>query len=192
MFIACSDSRVNPDLITQSQLGDIFVLRNAGGMIPAFNPHIPSGEAATLEFAVSILKIKDIVVCGHSHCGAMSAIAHQTALSNLPALEKWLRHAERTRKIIEKSYHHLSGDQKVMATVQENVLVQLENLRTHPCVIRGLQNQLIRLHGWVFEIETGKVYSYDAEQGQYVFIENNDSHLKPLKKGLSSACDAIK
>ena len=130
LFITCSDSRINPALITQTDPGDIFILRNAGNLVPTYD-HL-GGEAATIEFAVSSrgLAVKDIVVCGHSGCGAMKALLEPP--EGFPAMDKWLEHAERTRQLVREKYTNRSGEQLLTVTVQENVLAQVENLRTHP------------------------------------------------------------
>lgn len=166
LFITCSDSRINPNLITQTGPGELFTIRNAGCIVPPAG--VPGGEAAAIEYAVSVLHVVDIVICGHSHCGAMSAIALDTPLQELPALERWLGHAQGTRTIIEENYKHLQGPERIMATVQENVLVQLENLRTHPAVHDAFDRGILRLHGWVYKIETGEVFAYDGDRGQFL------------------------
>jgi carbonic anhydrase len=167
LFITCSDSRINPNLITQTEPGELFIVRNAGNIIP---PHgqTPSGEEATVEFAVVGLGIKDLIVCGHSHCGAMRGLLHPEGLQEMPALAAWLSHAEATRRIMREKYRHLADDALLTATAQENVLVQLENLRTHPAVAAGLARGDLKLHGWVYKIETGEVFAYDPGQGQFV------------------------
>lgn len=167
LFITCSDSRVNPNLITQSEPGELFIMRNAGNIIPPYGAS-QGGEAATIEYAVDVIGVRDIIVCGHSHCGAMTAVLAPESCRNLPAVTAWLGHAEATRRIIRDSYQHLDGDAMLSATVQENVLVQLENLETHPCVAARLRKQRLTLHAWVYKIETGQVFTYLPEQGQFV------------------------
>jgi carbonic anhydrase len=169
LFITCSDSRIDPNLLTRSQPGDLFILRNAGNIIP---PHGAgsSGEAATVEFAVAVLGVKDIVICGHSHCGAMRGLLHPEQVASLPAVSLWLSHAETTRRIVKENYAHLDGDRLLTATVEENVLVQLENLRTLPAVASRLKGGDLHLHGWVYKIETGEVFAYDLTCGQFVTL----------------------
>ena len=166
LFITCSDSRINPNLITQTQPGDLFILRNAGNIIP---PHgaANGGEGATIEYAVDALGVKDIIVCGHSHCGAMHGLLEPEALANLPAVTAWLSHAEATRRIIQANYPHLEGHDRLSAAIEENVLVQLENLRTQPSVAAKLAKGDLHLHGWIYMIETGQVFAYDARDGQF-------------------------
>src|SRR4051812_7245681 len=158
LFITCSDSRIDPNLLTRSRPGDLFILRNAGNIVP---PHgaANGGEAATIEFAVAALRVKDVIVCGHSHCGAMKGLLEPAQLGDLPAVAAWLKHAEATRWIMREKYPDLQGQPLLTATVEENVLVQLENLRTHPAVAAGLARGDLKLHGWVYKIETGEVFA---------------------------------
>jgi carbonic anhydrase len=169
LFITCSDSRIDPNLLTRSRPGDLFILRNAGNIVP---PHgaANGGEAATIEFAVAALQVRDIVVCGHSHCGAMKGILNPESLASLPAVQAWLTHAEATRRIIRENYPNLDGEHALAAAVEENVLVQLENLRTLPSVAARLARGDLHLHGWVYKIATGQVFAYDPESGQFVTL----------------------
>lgn len=167
LFITCSDSRIDPGLLTQAKPGDLFILRNAGNIVP---PHGAGngGEAATIEFAVAALGVRDIIICGHSHCGAMQGLLKPEQVAALPAVSSWLSHAETTRRIMRENYGHLDGDRLLTATVEENVLVQLENLRTLPAVGSRLVRGDLHLHGWVYKIETGEVFAYDVESAQFV------------------------
>jgi carbonic anhydrase len=167
LFITCSDSRIDPNLLTRSRPGDLFILRNAGNIVP---PHSAGngGEAATIEFAVAALGVKDIIVCGHSHCGAMRGLLQPEQIASLPAVSSWLAHADTTRRIIRDNYGHLDGDRLLTAAIEENVLVQLENLRTQPAVNSRLLRGKLHLHGWVYKIETGEVFAYDVGKSQFV------------------------
>lgn len=167
LFITCSDSRLDPNLFTQTDPGDLFVLRNAGNFVPAWPQ--TGGEAATIEYALSVLGIKDIVVCGHTRCGAVTALFGDSQ-KLAPSIAQWLTHAEGTKRIIEGNYQHLSGEAKITAAVEENVLVQLENLKTHPAVLAGVSKKDLRLHGWVYKLETGKVFAYDSAAGQFLEV----------------------
>ena len=167
LFVTCSDSRVVPDLITQSDPGDLFVVRNAGNLVP------PAGtgagaEAAAIEYAVKALGVKDVVVCGHTRCGAMRGVLHPGEVEALPQVRKWLRHADAGREIVLGLYDHLTDDARWQVMVEENVLSQLENLRTHPAVAGALATGTLKLHAWVYKMETGEVFSYDPESGQYL------------------------
>lgn len=166
LFITCSDSRINPNLITQTEPGDIFILRNAGNIIP---PHGAGhgGEGATIEFAVTGLGVQDIVICGHSHCGALKGLLHPESLQDMPAVAAWLSHAEATRRIIREKYSDRTGAAQLTTAIEENVLVQIENLRTHPAVASRLACGKMKLHAWVYKIETGQIFGYDSRLGQF-------------------------
>ena len=171
LFITCSDSRINPNLLTRTKPGDLFILRNAGNIVPPHGPHT-SGEAATIEFAVAGLGVKDIVVCGHSHCGAMKGLLHPEQLAKFPAMTSWLTHAAATRHILDEHYTHLHDEtERLVAATRENVLVQLEHLRTIPAVASRLRRGDLRLHGWVYEFERGEVFAYDMASEEFVSVE---------------------
>lgn len=167
LFITCSDSRINPNLVTQTEPGDLFIIRNAGNIIPAYG-QFHGGEAATIEYAVEVLGVQDIIICGHTHCGAMKSILDPTGLADLPAVKGWLTHADATRRIMRTVYKDLEGDEMLETCVEENVLVQIENLRTHPSVLAALTRSKMTLHAWVYEIETGGVDAFDTDTGQFV------------------------
>lgn len=176
LFITCSDSRIDPSLVTQTEPGDLFIMRNAGNIVPAYGT-LYGGEAATIEYAVSVLGVRDIVVCGHSHCGAMSALLNPESTEPFPAVRSWLSHAESTRRIIQENYGHLvDSHARLTATVEENVLVQLENLRTHPSVAASLGRNDLKLHGWVYKFETGQIFAYDPSANE--FLPLGDVHAK--------------
>ena len=168
LFITCSDSRIDPNLLTRSKPGDLFILRNAGNIVPPHGVADGGGESATIEFAVIGLGVKDIIICGHSHCGAMNGLLQPEQLADLPALSSWLRHAQGTERIIRDNYAHLDGNQLLTAMIEENVLVQLEHLRTLPAVASGLARGSLKLHGWVYKIETGEVFAFEPRSGQFV------------------------
>lgn len=171
LFITCSDSRIDPNLLTQTEPGELFIMRNAGNIVPPYGA-VYGGEAATIEYAVSVLNVKDIIVCGHSHCGAMTGLLNPDTIAELPAVRVWLEHAEATSRIIKENYQHITEPQaRVTATVEENVLVQLENLRTHPSVAAALAREDLKLHAWVYKFETGQVFAYEPEKGQFGPVE---------------------
>jgi carbonic anhydrase len=171
LFITCSDSRIDPSLLTQTEPGELFILRNAGNIVPPYGT-MNAGEAATIEFAVRALEVKDIVICGHSHCGAMSGLLAPEKLVDLPAVRSWLSYADSTHRIMRENYEHITdANARLTATVEENVLVQLEHLRTHPSVAAALGRKEIHLHAWVYKFESGQVFAYAPDQEQYVPIE---------------------
>ena len=179
LFITCSDSRINPNLLTQTEPGELFILRNAGNIVPPYGA-ANGGEGATIEYAVAALNVKDIIICGHSHCGAMKGLLQPESLDGVPQVAQWLNHAEATRRIIRENYTHLADGALLTATVEENVLVQLENLKTHPAVAARLTRGDLRMHGWVYKIETGEVFAFDPEQGQFLPI--GESAMAPIRE----------
>jgi len=170
LFITCSDSRINPNLITQTEPGELFILRNAGNIVPPHKMAV-GGEEATIEFAIVGLGIRDIIVCGHSHCGAVNALlAREGIRETMPAMCSWLNYAESARRIVREKYSGLEKESLLNVAIQENVLVQLENLRTHPAVAKALAREALNLHGWVYKFETGQVFGYDPREGQFVEV----------------------
>ena len=169
MFITCADSRIDPCLITQSSPGDIFVARNTGNLVPAEGSG-RSSEGASVEFAVKGLGVRDIVVCGHTDCGAMKAVAGQKSLSGLPAVGDWLAHAEEAWRAVESTGDTLGPVRRLRALIEQNVLAQLRNLMTHASVADAVSAGRLDLHGWVYEIESGKVLRYDPTQDSFISL----------------------
>lgn len=184
LFITCSDSRIDPNLITQTGPGELFILRNVGNLVARYDEHVGS-TAAAIEFAVVALKVKEIIVCGHSNCGAMKAVLEPESLADMPAMKAWMDHARETGRLVRENYSHLEGEARFTATVEENVLVQLENLRTHPSVAEAVERGALRLHGWVYKIQTGEVFAYDAAQAQFVPLA--DAGVAPLDEAHRSS-----
>lgn len=170
LFITCSDSRVNPNLLTQTGPGDLFILRNAGNIIPPYTEG--TSESGTIEFAVAKLGVKSIIVCGHSLCGAMRGVLDPKLVENTPAVKAWLCHAESTRRLMQENYTHLEGEALLNATIEENVIAQVEVLRTHPCVRVRLARGELALYAWVYKMETGEVFQYESEHGQFLPIQS--------------------
>jgi carbonic anhydrase len=170
LFITCSDSRINPTALTQTEPGEMFILRTAGNIVPPYGA-VWGGEAATVEYAVAVLKVRDIVVCGHSHCGAMAGLLNPASIEGLTAVQALLRHAESTQRIVRENYQHVTDPESLLkVAVEENVLVQLENLRTHPCVAAALSRGDMKLHGWFYKFETGEVFAYDPAEQQFASL----------------------
>ncbi|MFB8787532.1 MAG: carbonic anhydrase [Potamolinea sp.] len=175
LFITCSDSRIDPNLLTQAKPGEMFIIRNAGNIIPAFGA-TNGGEGAAVEYAVHALGVEEIIVCGHSHCGAMKGLLQIGKLEeDMPMVYEWLKHAEATRRTIKENYQDYEGEELMNATTEENVLTQLENLRTYPVIHSRLKSGQIHLHGWVYQIETGEVTEYDPARSQFLPAKNQFS-----------------
>lgn len=169
LFITCADSRIDPNLITQADIGELFVIRNAGNIIPPYGS-ANGGEGASLEYALDALGIEQIVVCGHSHCGAMKGLLKMNSLEEkMPLVHNWLKHAEATRRLVKENYSEfLEGEDLLEITIAENVLNQLDNLQTYPSVRSKQHQQKLSLHGWIYRIETGEVLAYDPVQHDFL------------------------
>ena len=170
LFITCCDSRVVPTVITQGQPGDLFIYRNIGNFVPPYSdgPLDGTGVGAAIEYAVDHLRVGDIIVCGHSDCGAMKALyKDRKDFSDSPHLTEWLKHGDGTLKVVADNYPEKSKEERLAITSEENVLVQMENLRTYPVVQKATREGRLHVHAWFFEIGTGTVYSYSPEKGQY-------------------------
>ena len=172
LFITCADSRVDPNLVTQSRPGDLFIVRNVGNIVPPHNAiRDKNSVAAALEFAVLELKVADIIVCGHSNCGAMRLLRRDAAaFQGMPHLQEWVQLAEPVRLIVERYYDGATEEQKERITEKENVLEQLRNLETYPFVEKSLVAGTLRLHGWYYDIGTGKVFSYNPGNDEFEAI----------------------
>lgn len=173
LFISCSDSRMVPELVTQQEPGELFVIRNAGNIVPPYGPE-PGGVTATVEYAVAALKVSDIVVCGHSNCGAMTAVANCTCMTHMPAVAHWLSYADSAR-VVNEARTHDSATAKADAMIRENVIAQLANLQTHPSVRLALAEGRLALHGWCYDIESGRIDAYDASTGSFVPLAGDPS-----------------
>lgn len=181
LFITCADSRIVPDLIMQTDPGDLFICRNAGNMVPSYF-EAQGGVAATIEYAVSVLNVPHIVVCGHSNCGAMKGVLKPESVAELPAVKSWLHHGELARRIVKENYPNLPEEGKLEVLTQENVVAQLQHLRTHPYVAARVANGRLQLHGWVYHIDSGQVKAWDAERRTFVSIEEYGSLIShPVK-----------
>lgn len=170
LFITCSDSRVDPNLLTSSEPGDLFVIRNAGNIIP---PHknTSCGFAASVEFAVNAIGIKHVIICGHSDCGAMKGALDEAKVKNLPDVQKWLNYTNLGVGYSKAKSSSISSND-ITEFTQRNVLIQIQNLMTHPCVIEKLHIGSIDIHGWVYDIGTGHVKVFDKATNLFVPIEN--------------------
>ena len=150
LFITCSDSRIDPSLITQTQPGELFVIRNAGNIVP-----LPgSGELsveATIQYAVDVLKVSQIVVCGHSHCGAVTGLLNLDSLESLPVIRDWVKRSE---KVLEQFN---CCETQIPEAIEANVMLQLDHLREYECVSKAIGEGRLSLHGWVYHFENGQV-----------------------------------
>jgi carbonic anhydrase len=168
LFITCCDSRIVPNLITTAAPGELFIVRNVGNIVPSVERGVLGGVSAAIEYAVEVLEVGNVIVCGHTNCGAIDAILHPERMRHLPFVSRWLSESARIPALIEERYGHLEGEARVTAAVQENVLVQLENLRSFRFVARRLESGRLKMNGWVFKIATGEVFDYEPISGQFL------------------------
>lgn len=168
LFITCSDSRVVPDLILSTEPGDLFIIRNAGNVVPPEGPETYGGVSATIEYAVEVLKVRHIILCGHSDCGAIKAALDHVALEQLPKARLWLSHVEDAFKF-KQPLNPADGPQAELASlIRGNVLAQVQSMRTHPAIIHALAENRIQIHAWYYDILSGRVERYDDEQQRFV------------------------
>jgi carbonic anhydrase len=170
LFITCADSRIVPDMITQSGPGELFICRNAGNMVPPYG-ELHGGVSATIEYAILALNVKHIIVCGHTDCGAMKALRNPSMASDMPTVKSWLNHGEMARRIVAENYPDLAEPAHIHALTEENVVAQLNHLRTHPSVAARLASGSVSIHGWMFYIRTGQVEAYDPQRHRFVPID---------------------
>ncbi|PDV86141.1 carbonic anhydrase [Rhizobium sp. H4] len=174
LMISCADSRVMPETITQAGPGDLFVCRNAGNIVPPFST-LNGGVSSAIEYAILALGVSDIVVCGHSDCGAMKGLCHPELLQPMPNVAAWLRHSHAAYSIVCRAYpDDLSESDRVRAVAMENVVVQLDHLKTHPSVAAKLATSEITLHGWFFDIETGEIQVYDGATATFTVPQEGE------------------
>lgn len=176
LVISCGDSRVIPELIMQCGPGELFVCRNAGNIVPPFM-QATGGVSATIEYAVMALDVRDIVVCGHSDCGAMKGLLHPETLGSMPAVTSWLKHSHAAVSVFNEAYAGLglSDAEAARVMAQENVSAQLQNLRTHPCVAARLATRKLRLHGWFFDLDHGQMHALDGQTGEFQPMDEDET-----------------
>jgi carbonic anhydrase len=167
LLITCADSRIDPEALTSSGPGEIFVTRNVGNMVPAYGEML-GGVSAVIEYAVDALKVKHAVICGHSDCGAMKGVlAGEGALDSMPTVKSWLRNADAAKRVAAS----VDGGTPSLGTLTEqNVLVQLQHLRTHPSVAGAIARGELTVSGWVYDIAKGDVRVYDEATNRFVAV----------------------
>jgi carbonic anhydrase len=157
LIITCADSRIDPELITQSGPGEIFVTRNIGNLVPAYG-EMMGGVSAVIEYAVSALKVRHIAVCGHSDCGAMKALLNPASLESMSSVKNWMRNAEAALSVTDsRAKADENPADRLKRLTEENVLLQIQHLRTHPAVAGAAAREELTLSGWVYDIGTGQV-----------------------------------
>jgi carbonic anhydrase len=171
LFITCSDSRISPDLVLQAAPGELFHCRNAGNIVPAYG-ETTGGVSATIEYAVQALEVEHVVVCGHYGCGVMHALLHPSSVTDMPNVARWMHYGNRAHAIVTRNHDHLSEAEQLREMSRQNVLAQLDNLRTHPAVASRIVEGTLQIHGWVYELETGSIYAYDSPTGRFKLVQD--------------------
>lgn len=193
LFITCSDSRIDPNLLVQTEPGELFILRNAGNIVP---PHTNTtgGTTATIEYAVAVLGVKHIIICGHSSCGALHGVLNPETVQHVPHVKEWLGFAKAAHQIIEERGEDLSYDEKLSMLVEENVLLQLRHLKTHPHVAAKHATGKVQLHAWTYDIGEGDVKAYDSVTKRFIpveerYAEDVQSFVEEQALGNINCCD---
>jgi carbonic anhydrase len=185
LFIACSDSRVSLEWITQCGPGDLFVCRNAGNMAPRFSRG--DDVSATIEYAVCALGVRDIVVCGHSDCGAMKALLNPASLKDMPQVKSWLRHAHPARQALSKTQISQPSAETLVTLTKLNVRLQLDRLGVHPKVQAQVRAGALELHGWYYRIDTGEVEAWQAAEDRWVAVQESRHGLSTRRHHVTQA-----
>ena len=176
LFIGCSDSRVTPDLMLDTKPGDMFILRNVGNFIPPYNPDNDyHGSSAVIEYAVCVLGVKHIIVCGHSHCGACKSLYHDLGASpDLINVKKWLDLGKKAKEYTLLAIQDKSDPEKLYrATERISIVHQMENLLTFPYIVKKIKSGEIQIHGWYYKVEDGTIEYYDGEECSFKELEEN-------------------
>jgi carbonic anhydrase len=182
LMISCADSRIVPEQIMQAQPGDLFVCRNAGNMVPSYST-MNGGVSSTVEYAVVALGVRDIIVCGHSDCGAMKALAAPEPPQGMPNVVASLRHGAAAEHVVSSCSPHLHGTERVRAVALQNIIAQIDHLRTHPSVAAAIARGEMSLHGWFVDIGAGQVLGLDGDTGQFAPLRED----QPMPVALAAA-----
>jgi carbonic anhydrase len=167
LFITCADSRVLPDLILGTEPGDLFIARSIGNVVPVTS-HDVDGVTATIEYAVEVLKVRHTIICGHSDCGALKAALNRKSLENLPKARRWLDHVEAAFAYKQPLNPADADSAELAALIRGNVVAQLNNLRAQPAVQHALAESRLTVHGWYYDILTGRIEEYEEGQKRFV------------------------
>lgn len=168
LFITCADSRIDPNLVTQTEPGELFICRNAGNIVP---PHSnqTGGMTASIEFAVAALGVTHIIICGHSDCGAMKGAINTEGLASLPHVKEWLGHSRVATEVVKEKCgcSSLTHEEHLGLVTEENVIQQLQHIKTHPAVAAKIATDQIKLHGWVYDFESAEIKTYDEATREF-------------------------
>ncbi|HSI17892.1 MAG TPA: carbonic anhydrase [Sphingomonas sp.] len=190
LMISCADSRVVPEQIMQAAPGELFVCRNAGNIVPPYS-QANGGVTSTVEYAVMALGVRDIIVCGHSDCGAMKAVSKPEIMAGMPNVAAWLRHSTAAECVVSSGYPDLEPHDRVHAIALENIVAQIAHLRTHPSVAAGIARGDISLHGWFVDIHAGQVLGLDGASGRFMPLRENMPLPVALPSGQRFAAEIV-
>ena len=177
LFIGCADSRVVPSLITNTPPGRLFVLRNVGNFVAPYKPDEDyHATASGIEYAVTALKVSEIIICGHTHCGAIAALYKDLDSEKFVHTKKWLSLGKKAKEMAVLSLGK-NGDEKKLLELTEkiSVITQIENLLTYPYVKKGVDDGTLHLHGWMYDIETGEIEYYDPDEHEFLSLEDHNA-----------------
>ncbi|WP_321472430.1 carbonic anhydrase [uncultured Paludibaculum sp.] len=189
LFIACSDSRVVPNLLLQAEPGDLFLVRNAGNIVPPAGSADGGGTVASIEYAVAALDITDVILCGHTNCGAMKGILHPEKVESMPHVAAWVQHATPARRAVERLFPEAGETDKLERTVEQNVIQQVKNLLTHSFIRSRVEAGRMELYGWVYDIRSGTVRGMDASGQEFSEI-HFEAHGSPDEKRMLRELEA--
>ena len=178
LFITCADSRIDPCMLTQTKPGELFICRVIGNVVPPY-PDAIGGVSATIEYAVGVLGVADVIVCGHTDCGVLKGVMNPEPLEPLTAVSAWLNYARPAREAVEQTN---SDSEFLLALTERNVVEQLGNLLTHPTVAERLDQGDLKLHGWVYHLGEGVVTTYDPEKAAFVTLETPKPKLRAVRR----------
>jgi carbonic anhydrase len=167
LFLTCGDSRIDPCALTSTEPGEIFVERTPGNIVPLYSDDAAVGVSASIEYAIAVLGVHDIVVCGHSACGAMKALLHPAELELVPATARWLRYADAAVRQMGERFPNLQGPGRLKCLSKLNVIEQIGHLHTHPAVESRWREGCLAIHGWYYEIHSGTIEVYDQESSEF-------------------------
>jgi len=174
LFICCADSRVVPSLITQTGPGDLFLEQNPGNLVPHYGEFV-GGVSAGVEYAMLVLKVPVIIICGHTDCGVMKALLHPEKAQGLPAMQEWMRHASEVQHRVLRDHAAVDEEQRLRLLTQYNVLEQIEHLKSHPSVGSRVLSGEVEIRGWVYNIGDGSIRAADPESGRFELIGGTSS-----------------
>lgn len=189
LFITCSDSRIETAMITQTDPGELFICRNAGNIVPPHTNHT-GGMTASIEFAVAALQVPHIVICGHTECGAMKGAMNPEGLDTLPHVKEWLGYSKAAVDVVNEIAPDANDTDRMQFLLEQNVILQIQHLKTHPSVAARLAKGNLTLHGWIYDIKTGAVLAYDDATNKFTPVDERYAEEVAKIAKSSSSCDA--